>query len=1046
MKKLALMAVLLCSCAIACNREDTDSVDVWPRSVEPRLTGMPWAPCTGPECGRKKTDADEDCPELVETHSEAVTLLAERPRCTDVAIRELRTFTSTEPGAWSDIAAAYYLRAFRESRQTDLLLALKAAEDTVAATPGDAAARFNLALIHETLGLSDLAIASWNAFLMLKDPDWSQEGRDRLGKLQSDDAATRWHANQQELPEALRGGDRGAVAKLIEGFAGPATDYLERSQLSGAEAKLLASEISTLLNGDHYALDVADAMPRAHEGHAAFAEGDYAQAAELLRRAGSPAYVAARIEQAQILASADNARALAIFESVHDEAKQYWHLHARWLSGRAFVRFTKSDHLRALSDYEMALEMFLQLGDTEKVASIRRSIVSSHRTLGQLEMAWTEAMSATRDLRHVVDSRRRQTILMETADTALALGYPEIALSYVEAIFTLQSRDFKRIALDSMKALDAHKNHVAAAHRLRAKVEIILKRSSDAGYHLREAERLSTEPLGDEEAARIQRTLRIRFHEVKGQSLMPFNAAGAANAFTDAIGAIEGTELKTLRASLYAQRAEANALAGRSPESDLENALHELREEETQMLANRERGEGEEYWTGYFARFDDVYDRLVRQAVSSGQWQKAFDYDERSRGYEPLDLILKLDTTPAEFRKLVPGGEPMNLAAVRSQLPPGTVLLQYAVLDDRTYTWIVRREGAARLEQLVSRSDVQRWSETIHRSVSAPGPALQQTLRAAYDGLLAKPLNEATRIGPKAERLVIVPDGPMHGLPFSALYDTRAGEYVMQKAPIEIAGSATLYVYSLIRDRTMAPDAPRSVLLIGDPAYDEKSRLRGAATEVREIAAFYARRWNVAVRTGSEATLSAFLALAADRGIIHFGGHSVVDARRPWSSALHFAKTDEHTGAITAEELVRRLELDRTRLVVLASCSSADGRPVGPEGVAPLVRPLITAGVPAVVGTLWDVGDATTKPLAVSFHRHYEQSGDAAKALQAAQVEMLGNEDRGLQTVLAWAPFQVVGHASTPFVETQKRTNGGIHLGIHRTHSLQRDDGLHPQQ
>ena len=102
--------------------------------------------------------------------------------------------------------------------------------------------------------------------------------------------------------------------------------------------------------------------------------------------------------------------------------------------------------------------------------------------------------------------------------------------------------------------------------------------------------------------------------------------------------------------------------------------------------------------------------------------------------------------------------------------------------------------------------------------------------------------------------------------------------------------------------------------------------------------------------------------------------------------------------------------------MVLSSCSSAGGLPIGPEGVAPLVRPLIAAGVPAVIGSLWDVEDATAEPLLVSFHRHYRQGLDAADAMRSAQLEILGNTNKsGHRPALSWAPFQVIGHSTSPF-------------------------------
>jgi CHAT domain-containing protein len=258
----------------------------------------------------------------------------------------------------------------------------------------------------------------------------------------------------------------------------------------------------------------------------------------------------------------------------------------------------------------------------------------------------------------------------------------------------------------------------------------------------------------------------------------------------------------------------------------------------------------------------------------------------------------------------------------------------------------------------------------------------------------------------------------MHGLPFAALRDSAKNEYLVQKPfPIEIAGSATLYVFSLMRSRDIA-GFPSSILLIGDPAFDMNipfaqglGRLHGALDEVNAIRGMYAG--NVDVLTGEQATVAAFLANAQNKTLVHIAAHSVVNSVDPWRSLLLLAKTNDDSGVIEAQDLVSRLSLDHTRLVVLAACSSAGGLPVGPEGVAPLVRPLIAAGVPAVIGSLWDVDDATTKEFFVSFHRHYNESSDAAVALRAAQNDLLSQNRRtDLRSVMAWAPFQVIGHTA----------------------------------
>ncbi|HWW61540.1 MAG TPA: CHAT domain-containing protein, partial [Thermoanaerobaculia bacterium] len=76
--------------------------------------------------------------------------------------------------------------------------------------------------------------------------------------------------------------------------------------------------------------------------------------------------------------------------------------------------------------------------------------------------------------------------------------------------------------------------------------------------------------------------------------------------------------------------------------------------------------------------------------------------------------------------------------------------------------------------------------------------------------------------------------------------------------------------------------------------------------------------------------------------------------------------------------------------------------------------------VPAVIGSLWNLEDATAGHLLVSFHRHYRQGDDAAVALQRAQIDAINDKDPDVRSVLAWSPFEVIGHASSPFAPARQ--------------------------
>lgn len=940
LKTLALV-VVLCSGAIACNPSDTREPKEWPRLVEPRLTGAQWRACSGRECGEREPSDEEPCPASVPTHSEALQVLATQPQCTDNAIAALEEMARTDVRALNDLAAAYYLRAGRDDRPSDLLQALQTAQDAAARTQRrNPAALFNLALIQERLQLTGLARQTWEEVEKLDHSDWAKEARERKARLRVPETAARW---RRRLRTALESGDGATVRAMSDANPGAVLEYLNTAKIEPFRS-------------------------------------------ELLQRLGAD------------------------------------HVRAQELNLQAYTLDRASRYLEALHAYDSALNIFIRVGDVEKIGSVRRNRAGVYHAMGHLELSWREALDAMQLFAGVVNARRRQGMIVEIVRPAKDLGYPHIALLYTDMAVALLHEELREIPPAEVAEISEVLGLIASARRLRAEIALELDREELAQRELAEALRLTEGALerGDE----LAKTLRVRMHQVRGRSLLALDPNAASRAFTQALNDIAPHEMKTLRAELYAARAEAERRAGRSARADLQQALRELREEESRLLQPGARAEGERYWSAYFRRFENTYDLLIRHLFEAGEWKQAFDYDERSRGYEPLDLILDRGVAPPAFRRLVPGGEPMNLDAVSRQLPPDTALLQYAVMDDHTYTWIVRREGARAVRQTTTRDQVTRWREQMQRAIRQRDPhGFHLASISIFNGLLARPLDEVWRWNPKA-RIVIVPDRSMHGLPFAAAYDSRSGRYLIEAGPVEIGGSATLYVFSRLRDAALPRDARQSVLLVADPAFAPSAltrrltRLPRARHEVAQIEGMYEADAEVATLAAEEATAERFFALARNRTLLHVAGHALVNPNEPWRSVLLLAKSTDHDGAVEARELVERLSLDRTRLVVLAACHSAGGHPIGPEGVSPLVRPLITAGVPAVVGSLWDVEDTTAEGLSVSFHRRYEQGMDAAQALQAAQRDMLRSEGHDIDAVMSWAPFQVIGHASSPFEPT----------------------------
>ena len=125
--------------------------------------------------------------------------------------------------------------------------------------------------------------------------------------------------------------------------------------------------------------------------------------------------------------------------------------------------------------------------------------------------------------------------------------------------------------------------------------------------------------------------------------------------------------------------------------------------------------------------------------------------------------------------------------------------------------------------------------------------------------------------------------------------------------------------------------------------------------------------------------------------------------------AIDASKIAEDT--ITAAEIAG-LDLSNTGLVVLSACDSGIGDLVGGQGVIGLRRGFTTAGVQALVTTLWAIPDGPTAALMDRLYAHYlaKEPVSAAVALHAAQRDQLAAQRAaGAVRHNEWAGFVVSG-------------------------------------
>ncbi len=285
-----------------------------------------------------------------------------------------------------------------------------------------------------------------------------------------------------------------------------------------------------------------------------------------------------------------------------------------------------------------------------------------------------------------------------------------------------------------------------------------------------------------------------------------------------------------------------------------------------------------------------------------------------------------------------------------------------------------------------------------------------------FDDLLAEALAE---LPPAIDRLVVVPDGHLHRLPFGALRAAEPATPLVARYQISIVPSATLW----LRWRQAEPAPARPIALaLADPLLAE-ANLRATASErgwslargVRLDSLPHARREGRAVLrhlgrssellVGGEASESALKALEIRRfGILHFAAHALVDGEKPHRSAVVLAPGSVEEDGLLQPREIARLDLGGT-LVVLSTCHSATGDTLLGEGPLSLARAFFQAGARAVVASLWPLRDDEAAALFEPFYRHLGRGASVAGALGAAQQERI---EAGLPAA-AWAGVVVLG-------------------------------------
>lgn len=896
-----------------------------------------------------------------------------------------------------DLSAAYLRKAELEQDPESLAFAYERAEEARALAPSRPEALFNCALALTRLGVEgkgQVATQAWDAYLAVDDQSpWAAEAERHRQALRKRASADDWSEVQGRLLASTAEPQGATLAGLIASHRQRVREWIEEALLPQwsrqIEAGLVPEAESTLhllevlatalesVTGDSFPREATAAaraasrrggaslrtLARGHREYAAALEllygrwhleqarQNFAAAQTSLEAAESPFAYWARLGgsltrhyQLDYRAVEEELAALA-----QEAPARYPALKARIAWIRGLARSAVGELQPAAEQYETAALGFCRLAEVGNVGSMQSLMSSIAHRQGNGPEAWRLTRGALAQLRAVFNSTRRHALWEDAIiNTARQGDLPLLGLALTEEHLAEAQGSPSRQVLSNA---NLHRAHFLAQLGDGADSALHLERAAIAGQEVESPElklRIEAEGAINEARQHLQREPE-RTVRLTTQTIDAFSAIGVNHVL--------------LRA--YALRSEALRTLGRESEAaaDLAAELQLIRLARAGLPEGRERAL-------FAASARAAVEQLVALQVTANP-RLALRTLEESR--EWIDQDWSSGASPG-FR----GSTQLpSVEQIQAALPPATAFLEVTLLEHLACLWLVTGEGFYPLVVPVERVSVEAGARQLRVELQRGGTGWLAPARQLWDVLLSRVVGHLDPGG----SLVVAADGVLTSIPWDVLR-TVDGSLALERFAVSTAPSARVFVEAGRRHLNDLVGTKRFALILAARLSDaSRAELTATAAEAKELVALHRGDLLDAARLSKSEILSRL----RETTLLHFAGHSIGGARTGEPTQLLLLDSASQPVILTSQELAAAAP--KLELVVLSACSTA--RPDALDPLGNLVRPLLGAGIPAVIGSLWDVPDLATQELMKRLHGELATRVDPALALRRAKSQML---------------------------------------------------------
>jgi tetratricopeptide (TPR) repeat protein len=390
---------------------------------------------------------------------------------------------------------------------------------------------------------------------------------------------------------------------------------------------------------------------------------------------------------------------------------------------------------------------------------------------------------------------------------------------------------------------------------------------------------------------------------------------------------------------------------------------------------------------------EELNSQYLRMQPDRGEFARPDAAEVRRTEVELERSLGRLADTDRKYGSLF-GRIPGSLEDLQKALPADTTLVEYFVTRGEVMAFVIGPERLGTFRRLCPLDRVRKLRQGVEFQMERCGiyaasrPHLAEVGEGPIQAYLARLYDDLVRPWiPTIEtsRLVIVPHGALHALPFHAFFDGET--YLTDRVRITYAPSGEVFRHSV---EGQAP-ATGEGFLVGVPD-------RMAPEIEREIHRIRAIAPGCSVLLGPEATQERFFAGARSAAFMHIATHSFFRKDNPMFSGFHLAD-----GPVTALDLYSQAW--SSELVSLGGCSSGVSDISGGDDLMGLVRGFLHAGARTLLMSLWNVNDRATAGLIETFYREWIDTGDKGASLQTSMRRVRQDYPHPFY----WAGFVLIG-------------------------------------